>query len=64
VFTKLDRTVDTAIVLPAGEYKIVSRQSSSYVTPVGEKGTVSGALKIEKPEQFWSSSRFLILVRS
>ena len=65
VFTKIDRTTDTAIVLPDGEYKIVSRQATAYATPqVVKGGKIAGGLKIEHPERFWSPSRFLIIVRS
>ena len=64
-FTKLDRLTDSTIVLPDGEYKIVSRQSTAYATPqVSKDGKIAGLLKIEQPERFWSTSRFLILVRS
>jgi hypothetical protein len=65
VFTKLDRLTDSTIVLPDGEYKIVTRQSTAYATPqVSKDGKIAGALKIEQPERFWSTSKFLILVRS
>jgi multidrug efflux pump subunit AcrA (membrane-fusion protein) len=65
VFTKIDRLSDRTINLPAGEYQIVSRQSSAYATPqVAKDGKIAGALKIEQPERFWSSSRFLIIVRT
>ena len=64
-FTKIDRLADSTIVLPDGEYKIVSRQSSAYTTPqVAKGGKISGGLKIEQPERFWSTSRFLIIVRT
>ena len=64
-FTKLDRLTDTTIVLPDGEYKIVTRQSPTYATPqVSKDGKIGGLLKIDQPEQFWSTSRFLILVRA
>jgi hypothetical protein len=64
-FTKIDRLADSTIVLPAGEYKIVSRQSPTFATPRATRdGKIAGGLKIEQPEQFWSTSRFLILVRS
>lgn len=64
-FTKIDRLSDSTIVLPDGEYKIVSRQSSAYATPhVAKGGKISGGLRIEQPERFWSTSRFLIIVRS
>jgi hypothetical protein len=65
VFTKIDRRSDTTIVLPDGVYKIVSRQNGSYVIPqVVKDGKIGGAFTIEQPERFWSTSRFLILVRS
>jgi F0F1-type ATP synthase membrane subunit b/b' len=65
-FTKIDRLSDTTIVLPAGEYKIVSRQSTTYATPEVAKGggKIAGSIKIEQPERFWGPSRFLIIVRS
>lgn len=64
-FTKLDRTVDQAIILPHGGYKIVSRQNTSFAQkPIGRKGTYEGAIMIEQPSQFWSASPFLIVVRS
>jgi hypothetical protein len=64
-FTKIDRLTDTKIVLPAGEYKILSRQSTGFATPQVVKGSkIAGELKIEQPERFWSTSPFLIIVRS
>ena len=64
-FTKIDRLSDTTIVLPAGEYKILSRQSTAFATPQAVKdGKIAGGLKIEHPERFWSTSPFLIIVRS
>ena len=64
-FTKIDRLSDSTIVLPAGEYKIVSRQSTAYATPQVQKkgGKIAGSLKIQQPERFWSASRYLIIVR-
>jgi hypothetical protein len=65
-FTKIDRLSDSTIVLPDGEYKILSRQSTTYATPAVAKsgGKIAGSLKIEQPERFWSASRYLIIVRS
>lgn len=64
-FTKLDRTVDQAIILPHGGYKIVSRQNTTFAQkPIGKKGEYQGAILIEQPSQFWSASPFLIVVRS
>jgi hypothetical protein len=64
-FTKLDRTVDQAIILPHGGYKIVSRQNTSFAQkPIGKGGEYEGAIMIEQPSHFWSASPFLIVVRS
>ena len=64
-FTRLDRTVDHAIILPHGGYKIVSRQNTTFASkPTGKGGVYEGAILIEQPTQFWSPSRFLIVVRS
>lgn len=65
VFTKLDRRTDRTIVLPDGEYRIISRHSPAHATAeVTTKGTLVGALSIEEPERFWNGSRFLILMKS
>jgi len=65
VFTRIDRMVDRTIILPQGEYKIVSRHNGTYTTAQLTKGgKVTGALTIDEPERFWNGSRFLILVRS
>lgn len=64
-FTKLDRTVDQAIILPHGGYRILSRQNTSFASkPTGKGGEYEGAILIEQPSQFWNASRFLIVVRS
>lgn len=64
-FTRLDRRIDRTIVLPEGEYRIISRHSPSHAgTEVTKKGTLVGALSIEEPERFWNGSRFLILMKS
>lgn len=65
VFTRIDRLADRTIILPSGEYKILSRHNGSYTTAqLTKTGMVTGALTIEEPERFWNGSRFLILVRS
>jgi len=64
-FTKLDRRSDTTIFLPDGVYKIMSRQDGSVTVPREFKqGGIVGGLTIEDPEKFWSSSKFLILVKA
>ena len=65
VFTRLDRRTDRTIVLPDGEYRIISRHSPAHAhSEVTSKGTLVGALSIEEPERFWNGSRFLILMKS
>jgi hypothetical protein len=63
-FTRIDRTVDRTIVLPAGKYQIISRQNPAYATSVSKTGSVVGLMTIEQPEQFWEASPFLIIVRT
>src|SRR4051812_6861191 len=64
VFTKLDRTVDRTIILPAGKYEIISRQNPAYASPALKNGKIGGVMTIEQPEQFWEASPFLIIVRT
>jgi hypothetical protein len=64
-FTRIDRMRDSVITLPAGEYKILTRQNQQFAAPFSAKGSkIAGGLKIQAPERFWESSRFLILLRS
>ncbi len=66
VFTPIDRREVTEIELPATgkEYKIVSRQDVVYLeTPPDERGRVFGNLKITSPDEFWSGSKYLIIVQ-
>jgi hypothetical protein len=65
-FTLIDKTQTLSIPLPRTDkkYKIVSRQSPEYLTgEVTEKGEVRGVLEIASPEEFWSASKYLILVQ-
>lgn len=65
VFNRIDRRTDTTILLPDGVYRIVSQQNGHYVIPESVKdGKIGGALRIDQPERFWNTSRYLILVRS
>jgi len=42
----------------------VSRQSPTYLAQGGTKdGKVSGTVEIAQPEEFWSASKYLILVQ-
>ena len=67
-FTPINLREMTEIPLPdsTAQYKIASRQDLTYLaTPVEGGNKVQGtALKIEKPDEFWRPSKFLIVVRS
>jgi myosin heavy subunit len=65
-FTAIDKTQQTSIPLPRTDkkYKIVSRHNPGYLgSNVTKDGKVSGAVEITQPEEFWSASRYLILVQ-
>lgn len=65
-FTPIDKRLVTEIELPVAEaeYKIVSRQDVAYLeAPPDEKGRVHGNLRITSPDEFWSGSKYLIIVR-
>src|SRR4051794_17338524 len=66
-FTMIDKTQTLSIPLPRSDkkYKIVSRQSPEYLAgDVSETGEVKGTLEIGSPEEFWSASKFLIVVQN
>jgi hypothetical protein len=66
-FTMIDKTQTLSIPLPRTDkkYKIVSRQSADYLSgDVTEKGEVKGVVEIAAPEEFWSASKYLILVQN
>ncbi len=65
-FTAIDKTANTKIALPRTDkkYKIVSRQSPTYLAQgVSKDGKVTGSVDIAQPEEFWSASKYLILVQ-
>jgi hypothetical protein len=65
-FTAIDKVTNTSIPLPRTDkaYKIISRQSPSYLAPGAAKdGKVTGTVDIAQPEEFWSASKYLILVQ-
>jgi predicted nucleic acid-binding Zn-ribbon protein len=65
-FTAIDKTQTLSIALPRidKKYKIVSRQSPEFLSgDVTHKGEVKGVVEIEAPEEFWSTSKYLILVQ-
>jgi hypothetical protein len=66
-FTLIDKTQTLSIPLPRSDktYKIVSRQSPEFLAgEVSETGEVKGTLEIASPEEFWSASKFLIVVQN
>jgi hypothetical protein len=65
-FTAIDKVTNTSIPLPRSDkqYKIISRQSPTYLAPgIAKDGKVSGTVTIAQPEEFWSASKYLILVQ-
>jgi hypothetical protein len=64
-FNAIDMTKTRSISLPPGQYRIVSRHSLDLVKPDTVTGNkVGGVLRVTSPEEFWGSSRFLILVKA
>jgi hypothetical protein len=66
-FTMIDKTQTVSIPLPRADkrYKIVSRQNPEFLAgEVTEKGEVKGTVEIASPEEFWSASKYLILVQN
>jgi myosin heavy subunit len=65
-FTEIDRMRDSVIAFPKPDkaYTIVSRQDTRYLTVEPDKNNeLRGQLEIRTPEQFWSTSKFLIIVQ-
>jgi hypothetical protein len=65
-FTAIDKTQTLSIPLPRSDrkYRIVSRQSPTFLSgDVTKDGDVKGVIEIVSPEEFWSPSRYLILVQ-
>jgi hypothetical protein len=64
-FTAIDKTRQTSIPLPRTDkkYKIISRQSPSYLSSPVKDGKLTGSVDISRPEEFWSASKYLILVQ-
>ncbi len=65
-FQSMDFRETTTIDLPQqGTYKLISRHNPEYLaTTLDEDGQFTGAsLEVTEPEQFWQSSRYLILMR-
>jgi uncharacterized coiled-coil protein SlyX len=65
-FTAIDQREAMEIQVPdtTRRYRLISRQSLDAADVQGRDGTTfKGNLKISKPNDFWASSRFLILVK-
>lgn len=65
LFQRLDRRRDTVLTVPepTKEYKIVTRQSPTYLgKALMSNGRVKGDLHVSSPA-FWDAGKFLILVR-
>ncbi|HEY4320553.1 MAG TPA: hypothetical protein VGM77_05175 [Gemmatimonadales bacterium] len=65
LFQRLDRRRDTVLTVPepSKEYKIITRQSPSYLSSNNiEDGKVKGDLHVTSPD-FWDAGKYLILVR-
>jgi len=65
-FTPIDQREVRTITVPDStrRYRIVSRQSLDAASvPWRDATSFKGNLKIDKPEEFWAPSRFLILVQ-
>lgn len=68
-FTAINKRNVTEIPLPAADaqYRIASRQNLEFLaTTPDDRGRITGTdtLKIAAPEQFWTASKFLIVVKS
>jgi len=66
-FTAIDLRTTTEIPLPdsTATYKVVSRQNTEFLAvPPDKDGKVRGELRIMSPLEFWTPSKFLIVVRS
>jgi uncharacterized coiled-coil protein SlyX len=64
-FAVADARTDRSFTLPEGnKYKIVSRHDAKLLTPgPDEKGKLVGTQTISNPNEFWSASKYLIVVK-
>jgi hypothetical protein len=64
-FTPLDRMRDSVITFPKADakYTIVSRQPTQYLAvQPDDDNEIREGLKVASPEQFWATSKYLIIV--
>jgi len=62
-FTAINKREVMEIPLSSGTYRIASLQDVEGLAAPVPDNRVSGSLRIENPDKFWASSRFLILVQ-
>ena len=66
-FTRADKRTLSEITLPKAdkEYRVVSRHDLAYAeADAMDKGKFKGTLRITSPQQFWSASKYLIIVEN
>lgn len=64
-FTVIDRMRDSTIALPKADkkYTIVSHQDTKFLALAPDKNNqLRDAVKVASPEQFWATSKFLIVI--
>ena len=65
-FTPIDQREVKQIAMPDStrRYRVISRQTLDAAEVTERKGTeFRGDLRITKPDEFWASSRYLIVVK-
>ena len=66
-FTAIDKFETTQIPFPRSDksYRILTRQNPAFLlSPTDKDGKLREMLEIASPDEFWSASRFLILVQN
>lgn len=62
-FKKINIEKEKILLLPFQSYKFISAHNPNFVEMgVGEVGVSPFVLKVNKPDKFWSQSKFLIIV--
>lgn len=60
-FTQIDKSINTEVDLNVEKVKLITNHPSDSYELVGEEGNYE-KIKIIKPEEFWSSSKYLVIV--
>ena len=64
-FTAIDKWTNTEIALTAQKFRVISRHDASLIdAPRTPDGKVAGNLRITDPGQFWTTSKYLIIVEN